>query len=157
MHQFQIEPHVGIGPIRLGASREEIRAALLSVGFPLKHTRRALDYFCNSSIQVEFGDDDCADFIGCAYHAAYTLSYRGANVFDTIAKDLFTLIAENDGSGIHTFKDSGYCFPNQIVTLWDADTQYDRLGGEQRPIWGQVGLGNQRYLDAIRQIRSRGE
>ena len=63
------------------------------------------------------------------------------------------LIAGRDNSGDWPFDASGFVFPNQIVTLWEADEQYDRLGGEQRPIWALVGLGNQRYLEAVRAVK----
>jgi hypothetical protein len=102
---------------------------------------------------VEFDGDHSAQFIGIACHPAYRLSYRGVNVFDVPANELFALIASFDGSGSHEFNANEYEFPNQIVTLWEADEQYDRLGGEQRPMWGQVGLGNQRYLEAIRKFK----
>ncbi|WP_139213161.1 hypothetical protein [Pseudomonas kilonensis] len=44
-------------------------------------------------------------------------------------------------------------FPNQILTLWDADEQYDRQGGERREVWGQVGIGTSAYMAAIRAIK----
>ncbi|EPJ81519.1 hypothetical protein CFII68_18785 [Pseudomonas sp. CFII68] len=44
-------------------------------------------------------------------------------------------------------------FPNQILTLWDADEQYDRQGGERREVWGQVGIGTNAYMAAIRAIK----
>jgi hypothetical protein len=154
MHQFEITPHIGIGPIHLGATRETIRAALTSLGFALKSSRGSIDYFASAAIQVEYGGDDHADFIGVSCHRDYSLIYYGTNVFDTVADQIFALMSDRDNSGSHVFDRSGFVFPNQIVTLWEADEQYDRLGGEQRPIWAQVGLGNQRYLDAIRKIRS---
>ena len=154
MHEFQIEPHVGIDPVRLGASRSEARAALSSIGFPLENARGALDYFCEAAIQVEFDEQQRADFIGFSCHQAFTIFYRGVNVFDTPAQDLFAVIAERDGSGAHSFRAAGYCFPSQIMTLWYADSQYDRLGGEQRVIWAQVGLGSSDYLDATRKIEN---
>jgi hypothetical protein len=155
MQEFRIEPHVGIGPILLGAARDDVRAALFSLSFPLRISRGRSDYFCDSSIQVEFGDDDRADFIGCSCCLHYTLTYRGTNVFDVPAEELFALIADNDGSGPHSFNPAEYRFPKQILTLWEADCQYDRLGSEQRSVWGQVGLGNQRYLDDVLRIEGR--
>ena len=43
----------------------------------------------------------------------------------------------------------------QIMTLWQADTQYDYLGSESRLVWAQVGLGNERYLASISKILRR--
>jgi hypothetical protein len=152
MHNFHIEPHVGIGPVCLGASRSDVRRALSAIGFPLKDTRGALDYFCGAAIQVEFDDQQRADFIGFASHEAYSVFYCGLNVFDTPAQDLFAFVADRDGTGAHSYSDVEYCFPGQILTLWEADSQYDRLGCYQRVIWAQVGLGTPEYFKAISDI-----
>ncbi len=152
MHEFKIEPHVGIGPVLLGASRPAVREALASIGFPLEDTHGTIDYFCEAAIQVEFNDQQQASFIGFSCHKAYVVFYLGVNVFDTPAQDLFGLLVARDGSGEHGFRKTDYFFPNQILTLWDADSQYDRLGGRQRIIWAQVGLGSPDYLDAIRKL-----
>jgi len=115
-----------------------------------------MDYFCEHFIQVEYDDDELVHFIGIACHRAYLLTYEGINVFGVPAPQVFAEIAARDGSGVHEYDDAGLVFPNQIVTLWEADEQYDRLGGEQRVIWGQAGLGNRKYLDAINRIQRRG-
>lgn len=154
MHDFPITPHVGIGPILLGASRSAVRAALADIGFPFESSRGSLDYFANASIQVEFGSDERADFIGVACDRAYRLSYYGTDVFDTVADRVFALIATRDNSE-HQFDPSGFVFPNQIITLWEADEQYDRLGNCKRPIWAQVGIGNHRYFESIQAIETR--
>jgi len=152
MHKFKIAPHVGIGPILLGASRDSVRAALSASGYPLESSEDSLDYFASSGIQIEYGPDGCADFIGIACGKTYRLTYYDVDVFNTPADEIFDLIARRDNSGDWPFDASGFVFPNQIVTLWEADEQYDRLGGEQRPIWAQVGLGNERYLEAVNEI-----
>lgn len=114
------------------------------VGLRFESDTASLDYFCENSIQVEYYEGT-AGFIGVASHAMFTAIYQGRNVFDTPAKDLFALAADLDVSGSHRFNRNEYMFPKQILTLWDADTQYDPL--ERRAIWGQVGLGDARYLE----------
>jgi hypothetical protein len=52
-------------------------------------------------------------------------------------------------SGPHVFDRYEYCSPNQILTLWDADEQYDRQGGEEREVWGQIGIGSKEYVAAV--------
>ena len=155
MQELAITPHVGIGPILLGASRQAVRLAVVGIGFPLESSRKALDYFAQASIQVEYGDDDTVEFIGICYHRDFTVTYYGINVFDTVAPELFAAIAAREASGDSVFDPSEYVFPNQIITLWEADEQYDRIGGEERLVWAQVGVGNHRYLEAIRAIHNR--
>lgn len=82
-------------------------------------------------------------------------SRRGVDVFSISATELFSLMAASDDSGPHEFDRYEYCFPNQILTLWDADKQYDRQRGEEREVWGQVGIGNDAYLAAIEAIEKK--
>jgi hypothetical protein len=151
MNELKLEPHLGIGPIRFGESREAVRATLAIAGLPFENSRRASDYFRDAAIQVEFDPFGRVHFIGVACHPSFTLTYHGSDVFDTPAQELFQLIATQDDSGPHQFTKAEYLFPKQIITLWEADEQYDRRGAG-RPIWGQVGLGNQFYLEAIQAL-----
>ena len=154
MLQLVITPYQSIGPIKLGVSRPEMRKTLSESGLLFKSSRNKQDYFCNASIQVEYEEDETASFIGVRCHASYICFYNGVNVFDTPAEELFALMAAGEEQGsIHTFDSCEYTFPHQILTLWDADAQYDRLGGEVRPIWAQVGIGDARYLAATAKYR----
>lgn len=125
---------------------------MMMVGLPFERERGQMDYCCSSSIQVEYDDDDRVDFIGASYDHRILVTYKEQNVFDLTADELFGLInAQEDQPS--EFNDYEHVFPHQIVTLWDADSQYDYLGGEIRPVWAQVGVGNASYLDAIRKIK----
>ena len=144
MH-YEIKPHVGIGPVMLGMSREEVEIALGADNY--NSSNGEIEYYFDNAFQIEF-EDGKADFIGTSYHPDYTVTYKGQNVFDTKAIDLFDLIASNEGEK-HEYDSSEYLFPNLIVTLWDADEQYDQIGSESRRIWAQVGIGTQSYLQAV--------
>ncbi|QTD35847.1 hypothetical protein [Pseudomonas fluorescens] len=150
MPVFEILPLQAIGPARLGASRDAAREAMSVNGFPLEHTRGRLDYFCESSIQLEYDAGDQVQFIGVSGNSQLNVLYRGVNVFAVSATELFSLMAAADDSGPHEFDRYEYLFPTQILTLWDADEQYDRQGAEEREVWGQVGIGNDVYLAAIK-------
>ena len=153
--QFEIQPHSGIGPFLLGESITVVRERLASLGFPVKFHENGLDYYFDASVQVEYDDDQTISFIGVSFDDRYDLRYFGLNVFDTPASELFDYIASIDKSGEHQFTTIQYCFPSQIITLWSADTQYDRLQNEKRVVWAQVGIGNLAYVKAIKEIRSR--
>ena len=130
-----------------------VRSTLAGLGFPLESSHGASDYFCRATIQVEYGPDDSAWFIGVSSSDQITTTYRGRNPFDLAATEFFALVAAHDDSGPHEFDRYEYVFPNQILTLWDADEQYDRKGGEARPVWAQVGLGTEAYA-AVHRTRS---
>ena len=149
MSIFEIRPHESLGPISLGAVRSEARTAMATAGFPLERSRGAVDYFCRSSVQTESGTDDRIMFVGVSPSDHLTIRYLGVDVFDVAAEELFALIEGADQSGSHNFEATEYCFPNQIVTLYSADEQYDRVRGSGRRVWGQIGIGNHTYAAAI--------
>jgi hypothetical protein len=148
---LEFKPREGFGPIKLGSSREEVRAVMASLGFPLESSLAAIDRFCGSSIQGEF-EDGRLTFIGVFYSKAFVAQYQGVDVFDVPASELFQMAAAADNSGPHEFDHLEYCFPNQIFTLWHADPQYDHRRKGKRQIWCEVGLGNEAYLATIKAL-----
>ena len=95
---LELEPLKGFGPIRLGSSREEVLAAMATLGFPLETSQADMDRFCESSIQTEY-QDGRVTFIGVFHSEAYIARYRGVDVFDVTARELFQIAAAADNSG----------------------------------------------------------
>lgn len=155
MPVFEILPLEAIGPMRLGATRFVARQAMSEIGFPLEHSHDGVDYFCDSCVQLSYGLGDEFWFIGVSGNLQFTFMFKGVNVFSRSATEVFSLMAASDDSGPHDFTSYEYWFPNQILTLWNADEQYDREGEESREVWGQVGIGNGAYLAAIRAIKKK--
>ena len=127
---------------------------MAAIGFPLEHSRHELDFFCESSIQTECGPDGRVWFIGATCSKAFVVRYRGVDAFDVTAQELFRIAADADGSGSHEFDPLEYRFPNQILTLWAADEQYDCRRKGARQVWGQVGLGNDVYVAAVKPLEA---
>jgi hypothetical protein len=152
--KLSLKPHKSIGPILLGAKRQDVRSSLSAAGLPLQVERKRLDFFALSCIQVEYEEDDTASFIGVASDKNIELIYYGTDLFDIDAEISFRHIAEHESNQNHDFTDLEYIFPDQIISLWEADTQYDRKGGERRMVWGQIGIGDDRYLAAIPKIKT---
>ena len=149
-------PRQSLGPFCLGGSREDIRAAAERLAWPLSSERENLDYFALNSIQVEY-ENGVAAFIGVANEPTlFTLIYRNNNLFDLASDRVFDLFSEIDGA-VTDYDSCGHTFHNLIVTLWEADEQYDhvrRMNGEPlRPVWGQIGIGAPEYLSAIARFR----
>ncbi len=153
---LEIRPHEGVGPVALGMTRDEVRAALAAVPGAMDRasSRGSLDYFFCNALQVEYAASGRASFIGVSWWPDVQTSFRlfGVNPWALPATELFKLLALADG-GDHQFNGSEYLFRNLIVTVWDADSQYDHLGHERRPVYAQVGIGNTEYLQAIDAIR----
>jgi hypothetical protein len=155
-HQFDIMPHVGIGPVALGATPEAVEAAVgtLERALPRFDKGRTTRCYFETALQVSFGISGLVEFIGVSDSMSLLCLYEGRDVFDLPGTALFALIASREQGGGHTYDPSEYLFPDQILTLYEAAEQYDRRGGGSRPVFGQVGVGNAEYLSAVQAIHA---
>jgi len=151
-----IQPHVGIGPVRLGMKRDTVRTILGGLGGGNPVARSAdIDCFFRNSLQVSFEPDETASFIEVASDAEWICLFEGTDVFDTPADDLLRHIERFDSPDPLLSMKNDYVFSSLILTLWEADSQYDCKRGETRGIFGAVGIGDDRYLAAIRALAAR--
>lgn len=72
--------------------------------------------------------------------------FRHRHIGDYGSNELFCVLAEIDGGRLD-FIEYDYLFSNIMMTVWDADSQYDYLGGKSRVVYGQVGVASQTYRD----------
>jgi hypothetical protein len=142
--EFLIKPHDGIGPIKLGMPRKQVKE--LFAGF-LNLSNGASDFYFDSCLQIEF-ENDLVDFIGVSQNESYQLLFGNIDAFDVEGITLFNAISANESKN-HLCNESEYIFPDQIVTLWDMDEQYDYLGNHKRKVWAQVGIGTKSYLKVV--------
>ena len=145
---FDIQPRLRAGRLELGTRREMTRAIMASMKFALTRTSDRMDYYDESSIQLDFFDDHCLHFIGFAYSPHFAVEYRSVDPFDLDAKGLFWLINEEEKSPV-PFNDYDQLFSTQIIAIWDAQQQYDYKGGHRRTVFGTFSMGDQRYLDEM--------
>ena len=145
-------PGQGAMPIAFGSTREQAGAPLLQLGVLRSARHGRQDYYLENSIEIEFTDGR-ASFIGIYPHEDIALLYHGENILGMEAQKAFQLIARHEGAGGHIYGQHEYLFPNQIITLWDADSQYDQSGGD-KVVWGQIGIGNTEYLAAVSKYES---
>lgn len=135
--------------MKLGMNRAQVREALSSYSNNDldQISNPTLDYAFGNSLQIEYDDAGHAQFIGVGGYLGCGCDYvfRDRLVGAYSAQELFNLLADLDGGGNHVFNDTEYFFPNIMMTVWEADSQYDYLGGESRPVYGQVGVANSRY------------
>ena len=150
MRSLKITPHHGLDNILFGMDRSEVRTTAEMMGFPLAHSSGDSDYFGRSEIEVEFSDGT-ASFIAVNANASFVTNLNGLDVFDTAAENVFSSIAKNETDS-HEYVPEEYLFPDQVVALWGADTQYDYRSEKGRPIWGQVAIGDSRYLKFCQEL-----
>jgi len=150
---FDVVPHVGILPIKLATSRQEIGEMMRELGHHKSNTLGQIDRYIDGSVGVEFDAEDRASFVELHPHRDLVVTYRGEDVFDQPAEEVFRLIAKSGAEDDRDFDPSEHLFRKQIVTLWHADPQYD-LGGERFPVWGSIGVGDQGYLRFVDQLNA---
>ena len=153
---LEIKPHEGVGPVPLGATRERVSETLSSLPGALiqRSSRGPLDYYFSNALQVEYDSLGRACFMGVSWSPEIQVRFTlfGINPWSLPARELFDVLARADG-GQHSFNSSEYLFRGLIVSLWNADSQYDHLGGETVPVYAQVGIGNSDYLRAIDELQ----
>jgi hypothetical protein len=150
---FELLPRVGAGRLRFGMSRADVRSTMSGLGFPLNNEHLTLDHFCESAICVEYIDESLS-FIEFWCHDSIVPRYRGTDVFSVTAQELFATIAGVEGGKPHAYDPTEYLFQEQIIALWRADSQYDLRTDQTRVVWGTVGVGDVRYLEAARALAS---
>lgn len=152
--KFAIEPHRGIGPVSFGMSRSEVEDVMDRIGGGRAHARgKETDCYFENVFQISFSSGSSADFIEVANNVTLTFTFHGHDIFDIPADVLLDLIQDFDEADPALSRPPyDYIFPNLILTLWDRDEQYDHKGGEQRPMFGAIGIGTLQYLNAIRAI-----
>ena len=146
--RFEMIPGIGVGPVLLGMSREQVRHALTTCADLDQTSQPKLDYAFGNCLQIEYDDDGHVHFIGVGYYTGCgcDFEFRGRHIAAYSSHELFALLSQADG-GDHSYDHDGYFFPNIMVNVWEADEQYDYLGKETKPVYGQVGIANQKYCD----------
>jgi hypothetical protein len=155
MPDLELAPLQGLGPLRFGDYRATAREKLSKLGFGLESSHGASDYFCDAAIQVEYSADNSVWFVGLSASDRFRAWFQGRDIFSLTAEEVFLLLAASEGAGEYTYNCQEYFFPKQVLTLWDADEQYDRKGNETRPFWGQIGIGSSSYAAAVESVRSK--
>ncbi len=155
---LELLPGIGVGPVLFGMNPQGVISSLAAIGLHQTGSRDAdlnsfapngLLYFAENALQVEF-IDGLASFIGLANSELFEVRLYGIDPFDTAARDVFRIIASHEPEP-HRYDRAGYVFPTTILTLYEADKQYDRLKG-RRMMWGQIGLGDERYLEVSNRL-----
>jgi hypothetical protein len=153
--QLDITPHDGVGPVKLGMTRSAVKTALSSYdNHRLDQSDETLDYAFGNSLQIEYDNDGHVQFIGVGFYEDCGCDYWFADrhIAEYEASELFALLSQLDKSNPVFTPHSEHCFASIGVVVSGADPQYDYLGDHQRPVYGQVSVINQQYLDAVAAI-----
>lgn len=123
MRIFKVQPHVAVGPVRLGATRAQVIEALGPPITTFKKTatsRHPTDAWFENGFQVFYGGDDpVVEYVELSRDSGFEAMLFEVSVFAADASSLvahvtnFAPFDENDPE-----LGSSYVFPSIDVSLW---------------------------------------
>jgi hypothetical protein len=146
--EFVLDPINGVGPVRLGASREAVIAAL---GTPTAsfhktpNSRHPVDAWFGNGFQVFYeGDQPMVAFIELSEGHDFEAVLFGLPVFTTTTA---ILVREVGHRAKHDEADPelgcSYIFPSLELALWRPDSD-----DNEAPYFSTVGIGGAGYFSA---------
>jgi hypothetical protein len=149
MTTYDVVPHQGVGPVRLGMTRAESRAAM---GLPVQSLgtgQAARDLYLDATFQVSFDEAGRVEYIELSHGGPFIARYDSADVFATDADTLVGLIRrqaaydEDDPECGYS-----YIFPALQLSVWrpvmpeDEDEDEDDEEGRR---FLTIGIGKPGY------------
>jgi hypothetical protein len=111
---FDIEPHVGVGPIRFGMTRAEVRKVL---GKP-KSTNKERDGFLDG-FYVDFDEAGSVEFIEMAKSQKFRGLFHGTCLHDLLADDAVALVSKfGKYDRNHPELGHSYIYVDLQMSLW---------------------------------------
>ncbi|KUL25512.1 hypothetical protein [Actinoplanes awajinensis] len=152
---FTLDPPRGVGPLHLGMTGDEARAALATLG-PLAATRLgelALNRPGHLRFSVGFGATRLVDAVEL-YRPEHsdTVNYRGVDVFGLPALQVVELLR------VHTTlvaEDDGFVAPDLLLSLWRPFAADDDPAEEQGYYFQSVLLARPGYYDGPAEAAAR--
>jgi hypothetical protein len=120
---YEVIPHVGIGPVRLGMSRDEVRRAMPGPCQPFLKAPDAsheTDAFHESGFQVFYsGTAPEAEYIELSRDSGFRALYRGVDIFATPADAVVSHVARDAAFDPDDCElGYSYIFPALDLSLW---------------------------------------
>ena len=153
MPDYTVQPFVGVGPVLLGMSRDEVRRAMPEPAKPFRKGRTSqheTDAFHQNAFQVFYGGDQpTVEYIELSRGSVVRALYRDLDVFATPADEVVAHISrdsEFDGSDPEI--PYSYLFRGLQLSLWrptipESDTDTDGR------YFSTIGIGKRGYYDVV--------
>ena len=139
-----IQPLIGVGPIKLGMPRDEVRRVMEQP--PTSLPKR--DAFYGSSFQVFYaGDQSTVEYIELSRESQVRALYRDLDVFATLADKVIAFIS-CDSAYDPSRRESGYSyiFPDLQLSVWRPVLPQDDQRGR---FFSTIGIGRKGYYDVV--------
>lgn len=156
VYKFDVVPLEGVGPIKLGMTRSESRAAL---GEPFVTYRKAnsstmTDTYYKSSFQVFFDEDDRVEFIELSRFPVLAF-YKGHSIFELKVEDVVALISKDAQFDVNNPEhEYSYIFPELELSFWrpiipEIGQDEDDLDGRY---FETIGVGKRGYYSTSEKV-----
>ena len=151
MTNYSVQPFVGVGPVRLGMSRSEVRSRFTEAPKTFRKgssTGPATDAFHNGAFQVFYdGQTDTAEYIELSRDADFHALYREVNVFATPADEVAAFVSR-DASYDESEREFpySYIFRQLQLSLWRPVLPEDDESGR---FFSTIGVGRKGYYDDV--------
>jgi hypothetical protein len=119
MPVFDVVPHVGIGPLRLGMTQAEVRRAV--AGHEVKPLRGCQEVVRDLGLWVDYPLGFAGvRFVQASRAKGVWVVFAGVDVFDTLADELVALVVRQQGLAPADFPPGRheYLFPALRLALW---------------------------------------
>src|SRR5262249_26972465 len=120
MARYEVVPHVGVGPVRLGMSRQEGHQAMPGQRVCFRKGGAAREPYHDAAFQVYYaGDPPTVEYIQLSAGPGLQAVYRGVSVFEAEADELVRRVAE-EAPYDEADPELGYSyvFPELELSLW---------------------------------------
>jgi hypothetical protein len=151
MPDYTVQPFVGVGPVRLDMTRDEVRRAMPEPSKPFRKgptSRHETDAFHQNAFQVFYaGEPPTAEYIELSRGSVVRAFYRDLDVFATPADEVVAYISR-DAAFDQTDREIpySYIFRDLQLSLWrptipESDTDPDGR------YFSTIGIGKRGYYD----------
>jgi hypothetical protein len=148
MHTFEIDPLVGIGPIKFGMTRDEVRDVLCRLGaIPRRHRSRDSDTFFDSAVQVHYDGEGRAEFIETADYGAFRIVFSGHALHKLSVAKVVALVSRI-APGRWEERDHTYIVPSLQLAFWRGVTPQPAqpLNDRRGRYFEAIAAGREGYL-----------
>jgi hypothetical protein len=153
MPDYTVQPFIGVGPVRLGMSRDEARRVMPEPAKPFRKGRTPryeTDAFHQSAFQVFYGGDQpTVEYIELSRGSVIRALYRDLDVFSTPADEVVAFVSRDAAfDQTHRELPYSYIFRDLQLSLWrptipESDTDTDGR------FFSTIGVGKRGYYDVV--------
>jgi hypothetical protein len=151
MPDFTLQPLVGVGSVRFGMSRDEVRRVMLEPVRSFRKTpksRHETDAIFQNAFQIFYGGDQpTVEFIELSGGLAVRAFYRELDVFGTPADEVVAFISRDAAFDAKEREiPYSYIFPGLQLSLW-RPTIPESADDTDGRYFSTVGIGQRGYYD----------